>query len=157
MDAVASDGVILCMAVSEHVENAGVHSGDATLITPPQDINEQTLSKITAIAKAIAGSLEVTGPFNMQLIAKDNDIKVIECNVRVSRSFPFVSKTLDHDFVAMATRVIVGEKVEPVNVMAGNGKVGCKVPQFSFSRLAGTFTNALLFWNFDAFLFFCMY
>lgn len=137
VDAVACDGTILCMAVSEHVENAGVHSGDATLITPPQDINEKTLSKITAIAKAIAGSLEVTGPFNMQLIAKDNDIKVIECNVRVSRSFPFVSKTLDHDFVAMATRVIVGEKVEPVNVMAGCGKVGCKVPQFSFSRLAG--------------------
>ncbi|XP_034240119.1 CAD protein [Thrips palmi] len=137
VDAVACDGAVLCMAVSEHVENAGVHSGDATLITPPQDINEQTLSKITAIAKAVAGSLEVTGPFNMQLIAKDNDIKVIECNVRVSRSFPFVSKTLDHDFVAMATRVIVGEKVEPVNVMAGCGKVGCKVPQFSFSRLAG--------------------
>ncbi|KAK3917487.1 CAD protein [Frankliniella fusca] len=137
VDAVACDGAILCMAVSEHVENAGVHSGDATLITPPQDINEQTLCRITAIAKAIAGHLEVTGPFNMQLIAKDNDIKVIECNVRVSRSFPFVSKTLDHDFVAMATRVIVGEKVEPVNVMAGCGKVGCKVPQFSFSRLAG--------------------
>ncbi|KAE8740857.1 CAD protein [Frankliniella occidentalis] len=137
VDAVACDGAIICMAVSEHVENAGVHSGDATLITPPQDINEQTLSKITAIAKAIAGSLEVSGPFNMQLIAKDNDIKVIECNVRVSRSFPFVSKTLDHDFVAMATRVIIGEKVEPVNVMAGCGKVGCKVPQFSFSRLAG--------------------
>lgn len=130
------------MAVSEHVENAGVHSGDATLITPPQDINEQTLSKITSIAKAIAGSLEVTGPFNMQLIAKDNDIKVIECNVRVSRSFPFVSKTLDHDFVAMATSVIVGEKVEPVNVMAGCGKVGCKVPQFSFSRLAGVLNFA---------------
>lgn len=137
VDAVAYEGVILCMAVSEHVENAGVHSGDATLVTPPQDLNPETLSKIQAIARAIASSLEVTGPFNMQLIAKDNELKVIECNVRVSRSFPFVSKTLDHDFVAMATRVMVGEKVEPVDVLWGCGKVGVKVAVFSFSRLAG--------------------
>ncbi|CAG9761006.1 unnamed protein product [Ceutorhynchus assimilis] len=137
VDAVACDGIILCMAVSEHVENAGVHSGDATLVTPPQDINEETLIKIMYISKSIAASLEVTGPFNMQLIAKDNYLKVIECNVRVSRSFPFVSKTLDHDFVAMATRVIVGEPVEPVNILGGCGRVGVKVPQFSFSRLAG--------------------
>ncbi|KAL1498243.1 hypothetical protein ABEB36_009074 [Hypothenemus hampei] len=137
VDAVACDGVILCMAVSEHVENAGVHSGDATLVTPPQDINQETLAKIMYISKSIAASLEVTGPFNMQLIAKDNDLKVIECNVRVSRSFPFVSKTLNHDFVAMATKVIVGEPVEPVEVLGGCGKVGVKVPQFSFSRLAG--------------------
>lgn len=137
VDAVAADGEILCMAVSEHVENAGVHSGDATLVTPPQDINEETLVKIKEIARIIAGLLDVTGPFNMQLIAKDNDLKVIECNVRVSRSFPFVSKTLDHDFVAMATKVIIGQKVEPVNVLPGCGKVGVKVPQFSFSRLSG--------------------
>lgn len=137
VDAVAFDGIILCMAVSEHVENAGVHSGDATLVTPPQDINAETLTKIKMMSKAIAASLGVTGPFNMQLIAKDNELKVIECNVRVSRSFPFVSKTLDHDFVAMATRLIVGEAVEPVDVLAGCGKVGVKVPQFSFSRLAG--------------------
>ncbi|KAK9731180.1 Carbamoyl-phosphate synthase small chain, CPSase domain [Popillia japonica] len=137
VDAVACDGIILCMAVSEHVENAGVHSGDATLVTPPQDINPETLTKIKHISKAIAASLEVTGPFNMQLIAKDNMLKVIECNVRVSRSFPFVSKTLDHDFVAMATRVIVGDPVEPVDVLSGCGRVGVKVPQFSFSRLAG--------------------
>lgn len=137
VDAVACDGIILCMAVSEHVENAGVHSGDATLVTPPQDINSETLAKIQHIVKSIAASLEVTGPFNMQLIAKDNDLKVIECNVRVSRSFPFVSKTLNHDFVAMATRVIVGEPVEPVDVLHGCGKVGVKVPQFSFSRLSG--------------------
>lgn len=137
VDAVACDGVILCMAVSEHVENAGVHSGDATLVTPPRDINVKTLAKIKHIVKSIAASLEVSGPFNMQLIAKDNDLKVIECNVRVSRSFPFVSKTLDHDFVAMATRVVMGEPVEPVDVLNGCGKVGVKVPQFSFSRLAG--------------------
>uniref|UniRef100_A0A6P7G082 Multifunctional protein CAD n=1 Tax=Diabrotica virgifera virgifera TaxID=50390 RepID=A0A6P7G082_DIAVI len=137
VDAVACDGIILCMAVSEHVENAGVHSGDATLVTPPQDINAETLSKIKYIVKSIAASLDISGPFNMQLIAKDNDLKVIECNVRVSRSFPFVSKTLNHDFVAMATRVMVGEEVEPVDVLEGCGRVGVKVPQFSFSRLAG--------------------
>lgn len=123
VDAVAADGVILCMAVSEHVENAGVHSGDATLVTPPQDINDETLERIKVIARDIAGLLDVTGPFNMQLIAKNNELKVIECNVRVSRSFPFVSKTLNHDFVAMATRVILGLEVEPVNVLHGNGKV----------------------------------
>ncbi|XP_025986540.1 CAD protein isoform X2 [Solenopsis invicta] len=137
VDAVVYEGTILCMAVSEHVENAGVHSGDATLVTPPQDINTQTLAKIKSISKAVAASLGVTGPFNMQLIAKDNELKVIECNVRVSRSFPFVSKTLDHDFVATATRLIIGETIEPVDVLAGCGKVGVKVPQFSFSRLAG--------------------
>ncbi|XP_047528127.1 CAD protein isoform X2 [Vanessa atalanta] len=137
VDVVAADGVLLCIAVSEHIENAGVHSGDATLVTPPQDINNETLDKINEIAKIIAETLDVTGPFNMQLIAKDNELKVIECNVRVSRSFPFVSKTLDHDFVAMATKVILGVPVEPVSVMGGCGKVGVKVPQFSFSRLSG--------------------
>ncbi|XP_055599660.1 CAD protein [Uranotaenia lowii] len=137
VDAVAADGEILCMAVSEHVENAGVHSGDATLVTPPQDINPETLERIKQITRDIAALLDVTGPFNMQLIAKNNELKVIECNVRVSRSFPFVSKTLNHDFVAMATKVIVGLSVEPVDVLHGCGKVGVKVPQFSFARLAG--------------------
>lgn len=106
-------------------------------MTPPQDINQKTLEKIKEIAKDMAALLDVSGPFNMQLIAKNNELKVIECNVRVSRSFPFVSKTLNHDFVAMATRVIIGQSVEPVDVLNGNGKVGVKVPQFSFSRLAG--------------------
>lgn len=107
-------------------------------MTPPQDINQQTLEKIKEIARDIAALLDVSGPFNMQLIAKNNELKVIECNVRVSRSFPFVSKTLDYDFIAMATRVIIGQPVEPVDVLNGiNGKVGVKVPQFSFSRLAG--------------------
>ncbi|BFG01259.1 CAD protein [Drosophila madeirensis] len=137
VDAVAADGQILCMAVSEHVENAGVHSGDATLVTPPQDLNAETLEAIKRITCALASLLDVTGPFNMQLIAKNNELKVIECNVRVSRSFPFVSKTLDHDFVATATRAIVGMEVEPIDVLHGVGKVGVKVPQFSFSRLAG--------------------
>ncbi|XP_030080144.1 CAD protein isoform X3 [Drosophila hydei] len=137
VDAVAADGQILCMAVSEHVENAGVHSGDATLVTPPQDLNAETLEAIKRITRDLASVLDVTGPFNMQLIAKNNELKVIECNVRVSRSFPFVSKTLDHDFVATATRAIVGMEVEPIDVLHGVGKVGVKVPQFSFSRLAG--------------------
>lgn len=125
------------MAVSEHVENAGVHSGDATLVTPPRDLNGETLDKIREITRKIAEELFVSGPFNMQLIAKDNELKVIECNLRVSRSFPFVSKTLGHDFIATATQVIVGKEVEPMEVLFGEGKVGVKVPQFSFSRLAG--------------------
>lgn len=137
VDAVASDGEILCMAVSEHVENAGVHSGDATLVTPPQDLNTETLDNIKRITRDVAALLDVTGPFNMQIIAKNNELKVIECNVRVSRSFPFVSKTLNHDFVATATRAILGLPVEPTDILHGVGKVGVKVPQFSFSRLAG--------------------
>ncbi|CAL8391874.1 unnamed protein product [Arctogadus glacialis] len=137
VDAVACDGVVIAMAVSEHVENAGVHSGDATLVTPPQDINHKTMERIKMIVHAIGQELVVTGPFNLQLIAKDDQLKVIECNVRVSRSFPFVSKTLGVDLVALATRVIMGEEVEPIGLMRGKGIVGVKVPQFSFSRLAG--------------------
>ncbi|KAM4694497.1 multifunctional protein CAD [Discoglossus pictus] len=137
VDAVACDGVVVAVAISEHVENAGVHSGDATLVTPAQDITPKTLERIKAIVHAIGLELQVTGPFNLQLIAKDDQLKVIECNVRVSRSFPFVSKSLGVDLVALATQVIMGEEVEPVGVMTGTGIVGVKVPQFSFSRLAG--------------------
>ncbi|NXE83919.1 PYR1 protein, partial [Cochlearius cochlearius] len=163
VDAVACDGVVVAIAISEHVENAGVHSGDATLVTPPQDITPKTLERIKAIVHAVGQELQVTGPFNLQLIAKDDQLKVIECNVRVSRSFPFVSKTLGVDLVALASQVIMGEDVEPVGLMTGTGIVGVKVsggqagargwarargraapeppcpqvPQFSFSRLAG--------------------
>ncbi|TWW68503.1 CAD protein [Takifugu flavidus] len=137
VDAVACDGVVMAIAISEHVENAGVHSGDATLVTPPQDLNQKTMETIKMIVHAIGQELQVTGPFNLQLIAKDDQLKVIECNVRVSRSFPFVSKTLGVDLVAMATQAIMGEDVEPLGLMAGKGIVGVKVPQFSFSRLAG--------------------
>ncbi|CAG0885196.1 unnamed protein product [Cyprideis torosa] len=141
VDAVAQDGKILCMAVSEHVENAGIHSGDATLVTPPQDLNQSTLDEIQKITDAIAHHLEVTGPFNMQLIAKDNRLKVIECNLRVSRSFPFVSKTLDINFVAVATRAVLREPIhvlsKDVQYQRGGKRVGVKVPQFSFSRLTG--------------------
>ncbi|XP_064487253.1 multifunctional protein CAD-like [Ornithodoros turicata] len=137
VDAVAQEGQLVAMAVSEHVENAGVHSGDATLVTPPQDLNPETLAKIRSICQAIGQALVVSGPYNMQLIAKDNQLKVIECNLRVSRSFPFVSKTLNCNFVALATQVILGMKVELHDVTFGCGKVGVKVPQFSYSRLAG--------------------
>lgn len=153
IDGVASNGKLICMAVSEHVENAGVHSGDATLVTPPQDINAETLAQIRQICSQIAIALEVTGPFNIQLIAKDNQLKVIECNLRASRSFPFVSKTLNYDFISTATKVMLGEDVKPIDVAFGQlqprsdytikvtqqiGKrVGVKVPQFSFSRLSG--------------------
>uniref|UniRef100_A0A671U9I1 Multifunctional protein CAD n=1 Tax=Sparus aurata TaxID=8175 RepID=A0A671U9I1_SPAAU len=137
VDAVACDGVVMAIAVSEHVENAGVHSGDATLVTPPQDLNPKTIERIKMIVHAIGQELQVTGPFNLQLIAKDDQLKVIECNVRVSRSFPFISKTLGVDLVAVATQAIMGEEMEPVGLMRGKGIVGVKVPQFSFSRLAG--------------------
>lgn len=136
IDAVAKDGEILCLAVSSHVENAGVHSGDATLITPPS-INNETMSKIKVIVAAIASALIVNGPFNLQLIAKNNDLKVIECNLRVSRSFPFVSKTLDHDFISVATQVAMGLSPPAVDCTMGVGRIGVKVPQFSFSRLSG--------------------
>ena len=141
VDAVAKEGTVICMAVSEHIENAGVHSGDATLVTPPKDLNGETLEKIKDITRSIGKALNVSGPFNMQLIAKNNELKVIECNLRVSRSFPFVSKTLGFDFIATATKVIMQEDVEPLQpdiLHGGNGiRVGVKVPQFSFSRLAG--------------------
>uniref|UniRef100_T1JFX5 Uncharacterized protein n=1 Tax=Strigamia maritima TaxID=126957 RepID=T1JFX5_STRMM len=136
VDAVAKEGKVLCMAVCEHVENAGVHSGDATLILPPQDLNAETLEMISDICQKISESLCVTGPFNLQLIAKDNQLSVIECNLRVSRSFPFVSKVLDCDFVAIATRAIIGLGDISCNIDRMN-KVGVKVPQFSFSRLIG--------------------
>lgn len=137
IDAVAKDGELLCLAVSSHVENAGVHSGDATLICPPSDINEETMAKIKKISASIASALQVNGPFNLQLIAKENELKVIECNLRVSRSFPFVSKTLDHDFVAVATQVAMGLSPVAVDCVMGVGRIGVKVPQFSFSRLTG--------------------
>lgn len=144
VDAVACNGEVLVMAISEHVENAGVHSGDATLICPPQDMNEETLLKIRKVCRAVGHALQVSGPFNLQIIAKENNLKVIECNVRVSRSFPFVSKTLEVDFVALATKVILGLPCEPItpDPMTDSRRIGIKVAQFSFSRLSGA--DALL-------------
>ncbi|KAI7881664.1 carbamoyl-phosphate synth [Lichtheimia hyalospora FSU 10163] len=138
MDAVALDGKMIMHVISEHVENAGVHSGDATLVLPPQDLDPETVRKIENATAKIASALNVTGPFNIQFIAKDNEIKVIECNVRAARSFPFVSKVLGVDLVEMSTVAMLGLPVEPYpKVDIPKDYVGVKVPQFSFSRLSG--------------------
>lgn len=138
MDAVAKDGKVVGHFISEHVENAGVHSGDATLILPPQDLEKTTIERIEEATRKIGQALNVTGPFNIQFIAKDNDIKVIECNVRASRSFPFVSKVMGVDLIEMATKAIMGipfEEYPPID--RPPNCVAAKVPQFSFSRLSG--------------------
>jgi carbamoyl-phosphate synthase/aspartate carbamoyltransferase len=138
MDAVAKDGTMLGHFISEHVENAGVHSGDATLILPPQDLDPETVRRIEEATRKIANALNVTGPFNIQFIAKDNEIKVIECNVRASRSFPFVSKVMGVDLIEMATKAMLGLPVSGYpTVDIPKNYVGVKVPQFSFSRLSG--------------------
>ncbi|KAI2635438.1 pyrABCN [Xylaria nigripes] len=138
MDAVAKDGTVVGHFISEHVENAGVHSGDATLILPPQDLEQTTIKRIEEATRKIGAKLNVTGPFNIQFIAKDNDIKVIECNVRASRSFPFVSKVMGTDLIEMATKAIMGVPfIEYPPTHIAPGCVGVKVPQFSFSRLSG--------------------
>ncbi|KAF7558388.1 hypothetical protein G7046_g5775 [Stylonectria norvegica] len=138
MDAVAKDGRMVGHFISEHVENAGVHSGDATLILPPQDLEQTTIDRIVEATRKIGAALDVTGPYNIQFIAKDNDIKVIECNVRASRSFPFVSKVMGVDLIEMATKAIMGQPFQeyPPTDLPPN-TVGVKVPQFSFSRLSG--------------------
>ncbi|KAI8139588.1 hypothetical protein BJV82DRAFT_672559 [Fennellomyces sp. T-0311] len=138
MDAVAVDGKMVMHVISEHVENAGVHSGDATLVLPPQDLDPETVRKIEEATAKIGRALNVTGPFNIQFIAKNNEIKVIECNVRAARSFPFVSKVMGVDLVEMATNAMLGLPVHPYpKVDIPKDYVGVKVPQFSFSRLSG--------------------
>ncbi|MCL1938914.1 MAG: carbamoyl-phosphate synthase (glutamine-hydrolyzing) large subunit [Candidatus Azobacteroides sp.] len=136
IDAVANQGEIVTYAISEHIEFAGVHSGDATIQFPPQRLYVETVRKIKHIAKEIAQALQITGPFNIQFLAKNNDIKVIECNLRASRSFPFVSKVLKLNFIEIATRVMLGETVEkPSKNEFDLDYVGIKASQFSFSRL----------------------
>ncbi|KAI5294958.1 hypothetical protein KEM52_002750 [Ascosphaera acerosa] len=138
MDAVARNGVMVGHFISEHVENAGVHSGDATLICPPQDLDPKTIERIEEATRKIGNALNVTGPYNIQFIAKDNEIKVIECNVRASRSFPFVSKTMGVDLIEMATLAMIKapfQEYPPTHLPTDY--VGVKVPQFSFSRLSG--------------------
>ncbi|KAJ8663902.1 protein URA2 [Lichtheimia ornata] len=138
MDAVAINGKMVMHVISEHVENAGVHSGDATLIQPPQDLDPETVRKIEHATALIGENLNITGPYNIQFIAKNNEIKVIECNVRASRSFPFVSKVIGVDLIEMATRGILGLDVAPYpKVNLPNDYVAVKVPQFSFARLPG--------------------
>ncbi|KAK4536958.1 hypothetical protein CDCA_CDCA10G2983 [Cyanidium caldarium] len=139
VDAVARKGELLIHFISEHVENAGVHSGDATLVLPAQDMEAETVRKIEDATRKIANALNVTGPMNIQFIAKNNEIKVIECNVRASRSFPFVSKTAGIDLAKIATKVMLGRTVVPypVEASAAIPHVGVKVPMFSFTRLLG--------------------
>ncbi|MGB5892855.1 MAG: carbamoyl-phosphate synthase (glutamine-hydrolyzing) large subunit, partial [Ignavibacteriaceae bacterium] len=139
VDAVANNGELFCYAIAEHVENAGVHSGDATIVLPPQRTYLETMRRVKLITKQIAKELEISGPFNMQFIAKDNDVKVIECNLRASRSFPFVSKTLKINFIDIATRLMLGEKVVKIDKSSFDlDYVGVKASQFSFTRLKGS-------------------
>lgn len=138
MDAIAKNGKLVMHYISEHVENAGVHSGDATLILPPQDLDPETVNRIEVATQKIANALNVTGPLNIQFIAKNNEIKVIECNLRAARSFPFVSKVTGVDAIELATDVMLGMNVTPYPALDMPANyVGVKVPQFSFSRLAG--------------------
>ncbi len=136
IDAVANKGEMIAYAISEHVEFAGVHSGDATIVFPPQKLYIETIRRIKKIARQLAKGLEITGPFNIQFLAKDNDIKVIECNLRASRSFPFVSKVMKLNLIEIATKVMLGIDVpKPDKSLFELDYVGVKAPQFSFARL----------------------
>ena len=138
MDAVAQNGEIKLYAISEHIEFAGVHSGDATIQFPPQKLYVETMRRIKKISGQIAKALHISGPFNIQFLAKNNDIKVIECNLRASRSFPFVSKVSKQNFIDTATKVMLGLPVDKPNKSAFDlDCVGIKASQFSFSRLQG--------------------
>lgn len=137
-DAVANKGTILNYAIGEHLENAGVHSGDATVILPAQKLYVSTIRQVKRYAAAIAKSLRITGPFNIQFMAKLNEVQVIECNLRASRTFPFVSKTLNHNFISLATRAMLGLDVEPYKISLLDIDYVCvKAPIFSFTRLRG--------------------
>ncbi len=136
MDAVAKNGEIICYAISEHVEFAGVHSGDATILFPPQKIYVETVRRIKKISRQIAQGLDISGPFNIQFLARDNEVKVIECNLRASRSFPFISKVLKTNFIEIATKIMLGREVtKPEKTLFDLDYVGVKASQFSFSRL----------------------
>ena len=138
MDAVAQNGEIKVYAISEHIEYAGVHSGDATIQFPPQKLYVETMRRIKKVSSQIAAALNISGPFNIQFLAKNNDIKVIECNLRASRSFPLVSKVLKINFIDIATKIMLGLPVEkPAKNAFDLDYVGIKASQFSFSRLQG--------------------
>ncbi|MEA3558800.1 MAG: carbamoyl-phosphate synthase (glutamine-hydrolyzing) large subunit [Candidatus Thermoplasmatota archaeon] len=137
-DAVAKDGEILIYSIGEHVENAGVHSGDATVVIPPQRLYVETIRRIKHASRRIAKALRITGPFNIQYLAKENRLKVIECNLRASRTFPFASKVLRKNFIDLATRAMIGCPVQTVESSSIDlDRVGVKAAQFSFSRLKG--------------------
>jgi len=145
VDAVASNGKLLVHAVSEHIENAGVHSGDASLVLPPTSLPQSTIERVKEIAQKVAKAWSITGPFNMQIISAndpsggESQLKVIECNLRASRSFPFVSKVLGTNFIDIAIRALLNKNVpEPVDLMqVSRDYLAVKVPQFSWTRLAG--------------------
>lgn len=138
LDGVAKDGKLIAYVISEHVENAGVHSGDATMVVPPQRTYLETIRQIKGIAQKVAQALCINGPFNIQFLAKDNDVSVIECNLRASRSFPFVSKVCGTNLIDVATKVMVDWPVPEIKLKPFNMEyVGVKAPQFSFTRLKG--------------------
>ncbi|WP_235826813.1 carbamoyl phosphate synthase preATP-grasp domain-containing protein [Facilibium subflavum] len=137
MDGVAQNGDIVIYAISEHVENAGVHSGDATIVLPPQNLYLETIRRAKRITKKIVKELNISGPFNIQFIAKDNNLKVIECNLRASRSFPFVSKVTGHNFIEIATQVVIDKYTPKRYNTLDLDYVGVKTSQFSYSRLKG--------------------
>ncbi|MGB9836446.1 MAG: carbamoyl-phosphate synthase (glutamine-hydrolyzing) large subunit [Candidatus Saccharicenans sp.] len=137
LEAVASKGKIIASAIIEHIENAGVHSGDATMVLPPQKLYIETIRRVRLIGEKIARALKITGPFNLQLLAKDNELKVIECNLRASRSLPFVSKVSRIPFIELAVRAMLGLPVSNSRSIFELNYVGVKAPQFSFSRLKG--------------------
>lgn len=137
IDGVAKQGEVVVMAISEHVENAGVHSGDATIVLPPQRLYLETIRKAKKITRAIVKALQITGPFNIQFIAKDNALQVIECNVRASRSFPFVSKVTRHNFIEIVAEILLNKYKPRVYETLELDYVGVKTPQFSYKRLKG--------------------
>jgi carbamoyl-phosphate synthase large subunit len=138
IDGVAEKGKIVIEAITEHIENAGIHSGDATLVIPPQRLYLETIRQTKKITSRIVEALQITGPFNIQFIAKNNFIRVIECNLRASRSFPFVSKVTGYNFINIATRAMLGQYIPMVYETLELDYVGVKVPQFSYHRLKGS-------------------
>lgn len=137
IDGVGDHGELLIYAISEHIENAGVHSGDATIVLPPQKLYLETVRQIKEATKKILQELKISGPFNIQFLAKDNQILVIECNLRASRSFPFVSKVTGYNFVEMATKIMLGQQISGDFKTIDLDYVGVKAPQFSFNRIKG--------------------
>jgi len=137
IDAVADQGELVLWAISEHIEDAGTHSGDAVLVLPPQTLYIATIRRVRQIAVKLARALSITGPFNVQFLARHNAVKVIECNLRASRSFPFVSKVTGENFAAEAMRRMLGVSRDIVNQSLDLDYVGVKAPMFSFSRVAG--------------------
>jgi hypothetical protein len=136
MDAVAQRGEIKALVISEHIENAGVHSGDATIVLPPQTVNAETRMRIEGVAQAIARALEITGPFNIQFLAKDNQVYVIEANLRASRTFPFISKVTGINMIALFIDALFVADIPAVTIPPLTF-TAVKAPQFSFSRLTG--------------------